>query len=522
MDFLQSLAHMTLYNSSFGEFQPALFIVRDAITNHALSVLPSLLMGVISGLMAILFTLLCCKFSQMKSLRLQKKWWKISEPVITAGVYLTIIMIIPLFFGCSNSKWATATPDQFEYLKQNYSLVQYNCPKTDSDNDTTGYYNEFATLMLSSGENTINNLYSRGTHRMFGYGPLITMLIIYFVTAAWVQCSFIAGGLFVPMLVMGALMGRIVGLITVDICAGLGYGSKDIPGVFTSDSPNAWIDPGVFALIGSGTFMGGATRLTISIAVIMMEVSDDTLMVLPMLFGVLVAKWIADMCTHSLYHAMLEQNCIPYLPASPPSKYNLDLVEVKYALTSYNTINLYPKMRVRDIQRMLQSNRHNGFPVVQETSIGEVLVGFMVRDHLLVLLEKVYQLGRTSDLDVTYYDLGRKHFDPMTRIRQTEQQMNELVSDNQQQVNGCATESDLEVALREQRIDLTPYIIDSTFSVKESQSLYRAYILFRSMGLRHLPVVDNLGRVKGMLTRKDLLGFKLEQAASRKLGNVQQ
>ena len=43
------------------------------------------------------------------------------------------------------------------------------------------------------------------------------------------------------------------------------------PGVFMPPSAWAWIDPGVFALIGAGAFMGGVTRLTVALAVIMME-----------------------------------------------------------------------------------------------------------------------------------------------------------------------------------------------------------------------------------------------------------
>lgn len=52
-------------------------------------------------------------------------------------------------------------------------------------------------------------------------------------------------------------------------------------------------------------------------------------------------------------------------------------------------------------------------------------------------------------------------------------------------------------------------------------SLERAYILFRNMGLRHLVVVDEHNRVRGIVTRKDLLGFKLDEAVGRALRRVE-
>ena len=59
------------------------------------------------------------------------------------------------------------------------------------------------------------------------------------------------------------------------------------------------------------------------------QVSNDVRMLLPLLAGILVAKWVADAATHSLYHGLLEVACVPFLPATPTSAVSLDLLPVR-------------------------------------------------------------------------------------------------------------------------------------------------------------------------------------------------
>ena len=56
-----------------------------------------------------------------------------------------------------------------------------------------------------------------------------------------------------------------------------------------------------------------------------------------------------------------------------------------------------------------------------------------------------------------------------------------------------------------------PFINRSAPHITEDFSLHRTYIVFRSLGLRHLVVVDMANRVVGIITRKDLMGFNLER-----------
>jgi hypothetical protein len=80
--------------------------------------------------------------------------------------------------------------------------------------------------------------------------------------------------------------------------------------------------------------MTSTMRLTIAIAVIMVEISDDVHMLLPVLVAIMVAKWVADAATHSIYHALLEVKCVPFLVHEPVSRFSLELLPVSAVMRS--------------------------------------------------------------------------------------------------------------------------------------------------------------------------------------------
>jgi hypothetical protein len=55
-------------------------------------------------------------------------------------------------------------------------------------------------------------------------------------------------------------------------------------------------------------------------------------------------------------------------------------------------------------------------------------------------------------------------------------------------------------------IDLGPYFNSSPYTVTANMPLARVFEVFRYMGLRHLPVLDETSNVIGMVTREELTG----------------
>lgn len=103
----------------------------------------------------------------------------------------------------------------------------------------------------------------------------------------------VPAGVYVPTMVIGGIMGHTVGLAVE-------YAYYQFPSSFifaacgADTSPGKCIVPGVYAMVCAGAVMCGVTRLSVTLAVILFELTGSLDHVLPFSLAVLVSKWTAD------------------------------------------------------------------------------------------------------------------------------------------------------------------------------------------------------------------------------------
>lgn len=103
----------------------------------------------------------------------------------------------------------------------------------------------------------------------------------------------VPAGIYVPSMVVGGLMGRIVGHIAQ-------YFVVHFPTSFlfgecpSTRGAESCVNPGVYALIAAGSTMCGVTRLSVTLVVILFELTGSLDHVLPFSLAILCAKWTAN------------------------------------------------------------------------------------------------------------------------------------------------------------------------------------------------------------------------------------
>ena len=483
------------------------FYIDDPIDLNVLLFVPSMLIGCTCGLLGALFTFLNLKVTRFRRRHIApRRVLRVVEPMLNMLLLACLTFGLTVLYPCTDAA-EFAHPVSLEVGM----LIRLYCP--------VGQYNELASLMYASGHHAVLLLLSRrdvsGHGRlMFSCGSVATFLLVYFCLACCAAGSAISSGLVVPMLLIGACIGRLYGILSLaiinqPISLSACNSTIDLDGL-PPQCAYSFVDPGAFALIGAAAFFSGVSRLTIALTVIMIEITNDVRFLLPIMLAVMVAKWVADGLTHSLYHGIIETKCLPFLNAEIALHGSLegDLERFNVADLLQSLSNDKPSQVVTmraghgetfgSCAKKLGQSQHGAYPVVDDEGR---LQGTVTRSQLYaVFVAAAHGVPNGEGGGIQYLEL----------LAGAEAAAMDAAG-TASAINSCATDPGLSL----RPCDLTAYTNASAFSVRDTFSIHRAYMLFRTMGLRHLVVTDSDNRVVGVLTRRDLMDFQLHELLRR-------
>lgn len=145
-------------------------------------------------------------------------------------------------------------------------------------------------------------------------GTIIALLLVTafaktLLTAVTFGAS-LPAGIFLPSLAIGACVGRAVGLLMH-----LLQRAHPSAWLFAScPADGACISPPVYAVVGAASALGGVTRMTISLVVILFELTGAIDLVLQIMLAVMVSKFTADFLEKSgVYEMWINVRRYPFL-----------------------------------------------------------------------------------------------------------------------------------------------------------------------------------------------------------------
>lgn len=332
---------------------------------------------------------------------------------------------------------------------------------------------------------------------------IIRYLLIAFVIKAFLTIiTFgikVPAGIYVPSMVVGGLMGRIVGHITQYLV--LRY--PDFP-LFESCPADGGIEacvtPGVYALIAAGATMCGVTRLSVTLAVILFELTGDLDRVLPFSLAVLCAKWTADAVEPlSIYDLLTEMNSYPFIDNKVHPVFDTELGDIVPRVRRNRIIDISngPLVRASDLRQKLHhlhmaGELDGGLPILRNN----VLVGLIPAPDLEFALDRIED--EENALCLMASDIRWQGFD----------QQQQLLPDQMDEEEGG-----LDGAVPSDPTDFTPFIDPAPVALDIHSPMDLVYQCFVKLGLRYMCVLRD-GHFAGLVHKKTFVKYikELEEA----------
>nr|CAB3450062.1 unnamed protein product [Digitaria exilis] len=447
----------------FGQGGLIMFDLSSTVATYSTpDLIAIIVLGIIGGIFGGLFNFLLDKILRVYSI--------INERGAPFKILLTITISIITSMCSYGLPWLAACTkcpvdavEQCPTVGRSGNYKNFQCPP--------GYYNDLASLFFNTNDDAIRNLFSNGTVNEFRMSSLFIFFTAIYCLGLVTYGIAVPSGLFIPVILAGATYGRIVGTLLGSI----------------SD-----LDPGLFALLGAASFLGGTMRMTVSVCVILLELTNDLPMLPLVMLVLLISKTIADNFNKGVYDQIVVMKGLPYMEAhaEPYMRHLVAGDVVSGPLITFSGVE-----KVGNIVHALRITGHNGFPVIDEPPITETpeLVGLVTRSHLLVLLNsKNFMKGqvKTSGSFVLRrfgaFDFAKPGSGKGLKIQ-----------------NLDFTDEEMDMY-----VDLHPITNTSPYTVVETMSLAKAAILFRELGLRHLLVVPKTPDIITSVVRLKKYNFR--------------
>lgn len=445
----------------FGEGGLIMFDVNSVKPAYSIpDLLVVIFLGVIGGLLGSLYNYLVDKVLRTYSVINEK------GPIFK----IMLVMILSFLTSCCSfgvpwlSKCIPCPPhlgDQCPTVGRSGHYKNFQCPPN--------HYNDLASLFFTTNDDAIRNLFIAGSDKRFLLSSLLIFFVTIYILGIITYGIAIPSGLFIPVILAGASYGRVAGSLL---------------------SRFTVLDVGLFALLGAASFLGGTMRMTVSLCVILLELTNNLLMLPLVMLVLLISKSVADCFNKGVYDQIVEMKGLPYLEAHA-QPYMRQLIASDVVSGPLFTLSGIEK--VGNIVHALKITRHNGFPIIDEPpfSDGPELCGLVLRSHLLVLVKhKAFTMEQKEMPSIwnkfRAHDFGKAGSGKRIRLEDIELSEEEM----------------------EMYVDLHPITNRSPYTVVETTSLAKTAVLFRELGLRHLLVVPKTpGRppIVGILTRHDFM-----------------
>ncbi|KAF4591586.1 Chloride channel, voltage gated [Ophiocordyceps camponoti-floridani] len=271
----------------------------------------------------------------------------------------------------------------------------------------------------------------------------------------------IPAGIILPSMAIGALTGRAAGIMMEMWVAGY-------PALFASCAPDApCITPGTYAIIGAAAALAGVTRMTVSIVVIMFELTGALTYVLPIMVAVMISKWVGDAFSrHGIYESWIQLNEYPFLDNSDET--TIPDVPASHVMTHIHDIMVLTATghTMASLNSMLEMHPYRGFPVVSDAAEA-TLLGYISRAELSYNIRTASRPPRSLPPETEAFFRHQPLADPISTL------------------------------------DLRPWMDQTPLTLPSRTSLHLVVSYFQKLGLRYVLLSDR-GALQGLLTKKDV------------------